>query len=60
MNAKRKIEGTETPDMPHGIVATEKQALRFANINMRNDLRKAGFVASVFPGERAWVINYSK
>ena len=57
---RKSIEGTKTPDMPQGIIATEKQALRFANINMPHDLRRAGFVASVFPGERAWVINYSK
>ena len=57
---KMKIEGSQTLDNPKGIVCTEKQALRFAQQNMRRDLRAAGFVASVFPGARGWVVNYSK
>ena len=57
---KMKIERSETPDNPEGIVVTEAGALRFARQNMPSDLKKAGFVASVFPGARGWVINYGK
>jgi hypothetical protein len=57
--AKMKIERSQTPDNPEGIVVTEAGALRFARQNMPSDLKKAGFVASVFPGARGWVINYS-
>ena len=57
---KMKIERSETPDNPEGIVVTEAGALRFAKQNMPNDLKKAGFVASIFPGARGWVINYGK
>ena len=56
---KMKIERSETPDNPEGMVVTEAGALRFAKQNMPSDLKKAGFVASVFPGARGWVINYS-
>ena len=58
--AKMKIERSETPDNPEGMVVTEAGALRFAKQNMPSDLKKAGFVASVFPGARGWVINYGK
>lgn len=57
---KMKIRGSETPDNPAGIVVSEKGALRFAEQNMPEDLRRAGFVASVFPGARGWSINYGK
>jgi len=57
---KMKIEGSQTPDNPQGMIVTEAGALRFAKQNMPGDLKKAGFVASVFPGARGWVINYGK
>lgn len=57
---KMKIRGSETPDNPAGIVVSEKGALKFAQQNMPKDLRRAGFVASVFPGARGWSINYGK
>lgn len=57
---RMKIRGSETLDNPTGIVVTEAGALRFARANMPADLRRAGFVASVFPGARGWSINYGK
>jgi len=57
---KMKIEGTETLDRPEGIIVTKAGALKFAKANMRLDLKKAGFVASISEGARGWVINYGK
>lgn len=57
---KMKIEGSETPDRPEGMIVTEAGALRFAKSNMPSDLKKAGFSASVFEGRRGWVVNYGK
>jgi len=57
---KMKIERTETPDRPEGIIVTKAGALKFAKKNMQSDLKKAGFVPSIFEGARGWVINYGK
>ena len=54
-----KIEGTETPNNPHGFIVNKEKALRFALKNMPVDMKKAGWIASVFPGARGWAINYS-
>jgi hypothetical protein len=59
-NPKRKIEGTETPDNPEGLITTKAGALKFAKSIMADDLKKAGFTASIFDGARGWVINYGK
>jgi hypothetical protein len=59
-NPKRKIEGTETADNPEGLITTKAGALKFAKSIMADDLKKAGFTASIFDGARGWVINYGK
>lgn len=56
---KRPIAGSQTADNPAGILVTEKGAMRWARENMPRDLKRAGFVPSVFNGERGWRINYS-
>lgn len=58
MTIKRMIEGTKTPDMPEGIIATKAGALAFAKRLMPADLKRAGFEPSIFDGARGWVINY--
>jgi len=59
MHSKRKICGTESLDHPRGLVATHAGALKFARSIMPADLKRAGFVPSVFAGDRGWRINYS-
>jgi len=58
--SKRKICGSETLDTPKGIFVTMRQAEAIAKKNMPSDLRRAGFEAYVFNGERGFVIRYAK
>lgn len=57
---KMKIRGSETPDNPAGLVVTRDGARRWGMANMPADLKRAGFVCTVFPGARGWSINYGK
>lgn len=59
MSSKRKICGTETADQPNGLVTTRAAAVKFARSIMPADLKRAGFVPSIFDGARGWRINFS-
>jgi len=60
MTTTRPICGTQTPNNPAGTITTKRGAMVWARKNMPADLKRAGFVPSVFDGARGWRVNYSR